>query len=123
MVLIQFVPIIHLTHFGQKIFFRQNTQKSLPRIVGSPPVQKFLDFNPPLGLATGLQKFSKKKFFSQKFMFFGVFGVADHEYNIGFLKFSTLGPLGLKFPKIDFAKKTRFMGFSGVLITNMTFVF
>ena len=67
-------------------------------------------------------------FFLQIFNFFksailGVILVAEHEFGIYFLKFSTLGPLGLKFPKIDFAKKTRFMGFSGVLITNMTFVF
>ena len=26
----------------------------------------------------------------------GVFGVAEHEYDISFLKFSTLGPLGLE---------------------------
>ena len=40
-------------------------------------------------------------------MFFGVFGVDDHEYDISFLKFSTLGPLGLKFltfSKIIFPK-------------------
>ena len=37
-------------------------------------------------------------------MFLGVFGVADHEYDISFLKFSTLGPLGLK----NFQKKIFF---------------
>ena len=40
-------------------------------------------------------------------MFYGIFGVADHEYDVGFSKFSALGPLGLKFLK-KFFKKFQF---------------
>lgn len=42
LVLIQFVPPPPFDPFWSKFFFRQNTQKSLLRIVGSAPVQKFI---------------------------------------------------------------------------------
>ena len=56
--------------------------------------------------------------FFQIFNFFksailGVILVAEHEFGIYFLKFSTLGPLGLKFSKIVFAKKTFYGVFGG----------
>ena len=43
----------------------------------------------------------------------GVILGAEHEFGIYLIKFSTLGPLGLKFSKIDFAKKHVLWGFRG----------
>ena len=63
--LVQFVPPI-FTFLGQKFFVTKTHINGIPSSPGDPQCKNFSIWT-PLGLATGLQKFSKKFFFCKKY--------------------------------------------------------